>query len=349
MCVLVDWQHVPRVHAFCFSVRLGNQRVSATHDSVCHFRSSPWFTALGSSPQLSVLFHDCGCNLCVPLGFSPFHLSFSFMSIPLHGSELAVPLFLSITVVVIFVFLSITKVVTFVFSFVSFVFLTILLLPRYVFSCGYLLRSIILGCSWPLSACFPFSVRFITLFNQKGSIFLWLSLCSIILHFFLSPTFGCLLKTLMLGVDCFDMLVCFYLCLCATKKARSFWWLLLRWTVCSIFLRVIIAFHYLALFPTFAFSFVPLFCLAFICNDVHVWVFLFCFFTFCTRKKVQTLCDLDLHGWLLLFPEPHITELLIVYAFVKKRPNLSASSSSHVCFFKVAAISWRQKVFEGTG
>ncbi|KAG4968164.1 hypothetical protein JHK87_033815 [Glycine soja] len=194
MCVLVDWQHVPRVHAFCFSVRLGNQRVSATHDSVCHFRSSPWFTALGSSPQLSVLFHDCGCNLCVPLGFSPFHLSFSFMSIPLHGSELAVPLFLSITVVVIFVFLSITKVVTFVFSFVSFVFLTILLLPR---------------------------------------------------------------------------------------------------------------------------------------------------------KKVQTLCDLDLHGWLLLFPEPHITELLIVYAFVKKRPNLSASSSSHVCFFKVAAISWRQKATNG--
>ena len=124
-------------------------------------------------------------------------------------------------------------------------------------------------------------------------IVLWVSLCSIILHFFLSPTFGCLLKTLMLGVDCFDMLVCFYLCLCATKKARSFWWLLLRWTVCSIFLRVIIAFHYLALFPTFAFSFVPLFCLAFICNDVHAWVFLFCFFTFCTRKKVQPLCDLD--------------------------------------------------------
>ena len=42
-----------------------------------------------------------------------------------------------------------------------------------IFSCGYLLRSVIFGFSWPFWPCFPFSVRFMTLFNQKGSIFLY--------------------------------------------------------------------------------------------------------------------------------------------------------------------------------
>jgi len=68
-------------------------------------------------------------------------------------------------------------------------------------------------------------------------------------------------------------------------------------------------------------------------------IFILTFFYFVEANVYFFAPYLD--GWLLLFPEPHIAELFIVYAFVqKKRLDLSASSCSHVCFFKVAGISW---------
>ena len=275
--------------------------LSTSHHSICHFRSCPFLSMVQSFP------------------------------------------FLSITVAMTFMFLSITKVVTFVFSFVSFVFLGILLLPKYVFSCGYLLRSIIFGCSWPLSAWFPFSVQFMTLFNQKGSIFLWLSLCSIILHLLPVPTFCYFFQNFNVWGRLFRYVgLLLFMSLCNQKG--------------SIFLRVIVAFHYLALFPTCTICMFEYFCFVFLLfvqekrsNLCAIWIlhfrvvvffviiishaklwllywiymysWLICMFVYFIFYFVEANVYLFapfLDGWLLLFLEPHIAELFIVYSFVKK-------------------------------
>ena len=143
--------------------------------------------------------------------------------------------------------------------------------------------------------CSPFSVRFMTLFNQKGSIFSWLSLWLIIFHglFLFMPLFN-------------------------QKGAMIMW--------------VTVGFDYVVLFLIFAFSSVPLFCLASICIYIHVQSACFgiIFFykllvqeeRFNLRGIFVLLFDfveahlyffaLFLDEWLLLFPEPHISD---VYAF----------------------------------
>ena len=160
------------------------------------------------------------------------------------------------------------------------------------------------------------------------------------------------------------MLVCFCLCLCVTKKVRSFWGWLLRSIILHCFphvrsacLSIFVLFFYFLYkkkgptFVRFGFyifvsssSLLSLFpmlnydcCTGFIC--IHGWSVCLCILFFILLKQMFICLP---HFWMDGCYYFLNLILLSCLSFIPllKRPDLSTSSCSHVCFFKVAVISW---------